>query len=258
MKNMISNISQHKNSIFSWLKREQEETEILLRCIPSTVVSLFVVSVICMNLLANKTLYQADWIALDGGILISWLSFMCMDIITKYFGPKSSNKVAILASVINLLTCLIFYIASIIPSNAADYTALNETLGGTWFILLGSTVAFIISAIINNFLNWTIGKAFRKNPNSKLAYAARTYISTVIGQFMDNLIFSVIVFVFFAPIFWDGFHWTVLQCTICALTGAVAELIMEIIFSPFGFRIVKKWEKHNIGQEYINYINREV
>ena len=198
------------------------------------------------------------WIALDGGILISWLSFMCMDIITKYFGPKASNKVAILASVINLLTCLIFYIASIIPSNAADYTALNETLGGTWFILLGSTVAFIISAIINNFLNWTIGKAFRKNPNSKLAYAARTYISTVIGQFMDNLIFSVIVFVFFAPIFWDGFHWTVLQCTICALTGAVAELIMEIIFSPFGFRIVKKWEKHNIGQEYINYINREV
>lgn len=258
MKNKISNISQHKNSIFSWLKREQEETEILLRCIPSTVVSLFVVSVICMNLLANKTLYQADWIALDGGILISWLSFMCMDIITKYFGPKASNKVAILASVINLLTCLIFYIASIIPSNAADYTALNETLGGTWFILLGSTVAFIISAIINNFLNWTIGKAFRKNPNSKLAYAARTYISTVIGQFMDNLIFSVIVFVFFAPIFWDGFHWTVLQCTICALTGAVAELIMEIIFSPFGFRIVKKWEKHNIGQEYINYINREV
>lgn len=258
MKNKISNISQHKNSIFSWLKREQEETEILLRCIPSTVVSLFVVSVICMNLLANKTLYQADWIALDGGILISWLSFMCMDIITKYFGPKASNKVAILASVINLLTCLIFYIASIIPSNAADYTALNETLGGTWFILLGSTVAFIISAIINNFLNWTIGKAFRKNPNSKLAYAARTYISTVIGQFMDNLIFSVIVFVFFAPIFWDGFHWTVLQCTICALTGAIAELIMEIIFSPFGFRIVKKWEKHNIGQEYINYINREV
>lgn len=258
MKNKISNISQHKNSIFSWLKQEQEETEILLRCIPSTVVSLFVVSVICMNLLANKTLYQADWIALDGGILISWLSFMCMDIITKYFGPKASNKVAILASVINLLTCLIFYIASIIPSNAADYTALNETLGGTWFILLGSTVAFIISAVINNFLNWTIGKAFRKNPNSKLAYAARTYISTVIGQFMDNLIFSVIVFVFFAPIFWAGFHWTVLQCTICALTGAVAELIMEIIFSPFGFRIVKKWEKHNIGQEYINYINREV
>lgn len=239
--------------ILSWLKKEKEETAILLRSIPSTVLSLFVVSVICMNLLANKTLVQTDFIALDGGILISWLSFMCMDIITKYFGPKASNKIAILASAINLLTCVIFYIASIIPSNAADYTALNGILGGTWFILLGSTVAFIASAVINNFLNWTVGKAFRKNPDGMLAYAARTYVSTFIGQLLDNFIFSVIVFVFFAPNFWDGFHWTVLQCFTCALTGAVAELFMEILFSPIGYRIVNKWQKQNVGREYLDF-----
>ena len=236
------------------IKREKEETLILLRCIPATVVSLFVVSVICMNLLANKTLLQTDWIALDGGILISWLSFMCMDIITKYFGPKASNKIAVLASAINLLTCIIFYIASIIPSNAADYETLNGILGGTWFILLGSTVAFLLSAVINNLLNWAIGKAFLKNPDGKLAFATRTYVSTFIGQFLDNLIFSVIVFVFFAPIYWGGFHWTFLQCTACALTGATAELIMEILFSPIGYRIATKWKEQNIGEEYLSYI----
>ena len=67
-------------SFKTWIVKEKEETVILLRSIPATVVSLFVVSVICMNLLANKTLVQTYWIALDGGILISWLSFMCMDI----------------------------------------------------------------------------------------------------------------------------------------------------------------------------------
>lgn len=255
MNHQLSRSKQRSSTLGTWCKREREETKILLRCIPSTVVSLFVVSVICMNLLANKTLVQTEWIALDGGILISWLSFMCMDIITKHFGPKASNKIALLACAINLLTCLIFYIASIIPSNANDYTELNGLLGGTWFILLGSTVAFLVSAIINNFLNWTIGKAFRSDPDGKLAYVARTYISTFIGQFLDNLIFSVIVFVGFAPIFWDGFHWTVLQCTACALTGAVAELIMEIVFSPFGYRIVNSWKKHKIGHEYLDYIN---
>ena len=237
-----------------WFKKEKEETSILLRCIPATVVSLFVVSVICMNLLASKTLVQTNWIALDGGILISWLSFMCMDIITKYFGPKASNKIAVLASAINLLTCIVFHIASIIPSNADDYTALNGYLGGTWFILLGSTVAFLASAVINNFLNWIIGKAFRKNPDGKLAFAAQSYISTFIGQFMDNLIFATIVFVGFAPIFWDGFHWTLVQCVACSLTGAMAELLMEVLFSPFGYRIVNKWKKHNVGQEYLIYI----
>lgn len=242
-------------SIGEWVLREKQETEILLRCIPATTVSLFVVSVICMNLLANKTLLQTTYIALDGGILISWLSFMCMDIITKYFGPKASNKIAVLASAINVLTCVIFYIASIIPSNANDYTALDGVLGGTWFILLGSTIAFLISAVINNFLNWTIGKAFSGNRDGKLAYAAQSYISTFIGQFLDNLIFSLIVFVGFAPIFWDGFHWTVWQCTACALTGAVAELLMEVLFSPFGYRIVMKWKKYNVGREYLDYIN---
>jgi len=245
-------------SLREWIRKEEIETTILLRSIPSTVVSLFVVSVICMNLLANKTLVQTYWIALDGGILISWLSFMCMDIITKYFGPKASTKIAIFASAINLLTCLIFYIASAIPSNANDYTAFNSVLGGTWFILLGSTIAFLTSAVINNFLNWTIGKAFRKNPDGKLAYAVQSYVSTFVGQFLDNFIFSIIVFVFFAPIFWNGFHWTVLQCAMCALTGAVAELIMEVLFSPYGYRILMNWKEHNVGMEYLTFIKEEI
>jgi len=238
-----------------FIKREQAETQLLFRSIPSIVVSLFVVSVICMNLLANKTIVQTEWIALDGGILISWLSFMCMDIITKYFGPKASNKVALLASLINFLTCLIFYVASIIPSSANDYTALNGILGGTWFILLGSTIAFLISALLNNFLNWFIGKAFSKNPDGKLAYAMQTYVSTFIGQFVDNLIFSVIVFMLFAPIYWNGFCWSFLQCTVCALTGAFAELIMEIIFSPIGYKIIKKWKKQEVGKQYFEFID---
>ena len=242
-------------TISSWIKREREETSLLLRSIPSTVVSLFVVSVICMNLLANKTLVQTEIIALDGGVLISWLSFMCMDIITKYFGPKASNKVAILASGINLLTCLLFYIASAIPSNANDYTALNGILGGTWFILLGSTIAFLISALINNLLNWLIGRAFSKNPDGKLAYVTQCYVSTFVGQFIDNLIFSVIVFTVFAPIYWDGFCWTLLQCTTCALTGAVAELIMEVIFSPIGYKVVKKWKKQRVGEQYLEFVD---
>ena len=239
--------------IKAWIQKEKEETRILLRSIPSTVVTLFVVSVICMNLLANKTLLQLDWIALDGGILISWLSFMCMDIITKHFGPKASNIISILASVINLLTCMIFFLASAIPSNASDYSAFDGIFGGTWFILLGSTIVFLASAAINNFLNWTIGKAFRKKPNGKFAYCMQTYISTFIGQFLDNFIFSLIVFVGFAPIFWDGFHWSVLQCFMCALTGAVAELLMEIFFSPIGYRIVSKWNRENVGKEYLEY-----
>ena len=245
------------NKLKNKVRKSFLETKALLRSIPATTVTLFVVSVITMNLLANKTLLQLDWIALDGGILISWLSFMCMDIITKHFGPKASNRICILASMINLLTCLIFFVASAIPSNASDYTAFDNIFGGTWFILLGSTIAFLASAVINNRLNWLIGRCFKNNPDGKLAFAMRSYVSTFIGQFLDNFIFSIIVFVVFAPIFWDGFHWTYLQCAMCALTGAVAELIMEVVFSPIGYKIAKKWKDDSVGKAYFEYIEKE-
>ena len=245
-------------SFKQWVSQEFKLTVLLLRAIPSPAVALFVVSVITMNLLANKTIYQNDIIAIDGGILVSWLSFLSMDVVTKHFGPKASTRMSVFAILVNLLTCLIFWIVSIIPTPNSDYAAFNAIIGGTWFILLSSTIAFLSSAIINNFMNFGIGKLFKKNPNGRLAFVTRSYVSTFLGQFFDNFIFAVLTFMVFAPIFWDGFHWTLLQCLTCSLLGALLELVMEIIFSPFGYWVSRNWRKNNVGKDYFEYVNQFV
>lgn len=238
-----------------WIKKEFKTMVVLLRNIPSPVVALFVVSVITMNLLANKTIFMNDVIAVDGGILVSWLSFLSMDIVTKHYGPASSIRMSVFATFVNLLTCLIFFIASIIPgAQGEDYTAFNTIIGGTWFILLDSTIAFLCSAIINNFLNFSVGKLFKNNPDGKLAYFTRSYVSTFVAQFFDNLIFQVLTFMLFAPIFWDGFSWTLIQCITCSILGAVLELLFEVVFSPIGYKVVKTWQNQNVGKEYFDYI----
>ena len=253
---MITNQKAHR-SFAKWLHDEYELTIILLRSIPASVVALFVISVIAMNILANKTLVQTDYLAIDGGILISWLSFLSMDIVVKHFGPKASNRMSLFAVLVNLLICFIFFIASIIPSEADDYTAFNTIIGGTWFILLSSTVAFMSSAIINNGLNYTVGKLFKKNPDGKFAFFTRSYVSTFIAQFADNLIFAVLTFMVFAPIFWDGFHWTFIQCVTCSLLGALLELVMEAVFSPIGYAVSKNWKKNHVGEQYFAYVRKE-
>lgn len=235
-----------------------KQTRILLRSIPSPVVALFVVSVIAMNILANKTLVQTEYLAIDGGILVSWLSFLCMDIVTKHFGPRASTRMSIFAIFVNLLACLIFFIVSRIPSTADDYTAFDTIIGGTWFILLSSTIAFIASAVLNNFMNYLIGKAFKKNPDGGVAFFTRTYVSTFIGQFFDNLIFSLFTFMLFAPIFWDGFHWTFVQCLTCSIIGAGVELVCEVVFSPIGYFVCRNWRKNDIGREYFDCLGGEV
>ena len=240
------------------MKKLYNEMKLLTRSVPGLVLTLFCASVILMNLAANKTIVTiGDWFALDGGILVSWLCFLTMDIVTKRFGPKAATKLSIVAILVNLLACLVLFVVAKIPSDADDYTALNSIFSGTWFILLSSTIAFITSAVVNNFTNAGIGKMFKKNPDGKAAFVARTYVSTFIGQLVDNLVFSVLTFMVFAPIFWDGFSWTFLQCLTCSLTGALAELLMEIIFSPLGYKICKKWEEEKVGQDYIDYINNK-
>ena len=246
--------SKTRRTFKEWARQEIKLTILLLRAIPSPVVALFVVSVITMNLLANKTIYQSEFLAIDGGILVSWLSFLSMDVVTKHFGPKASTRMSIFAIFVNLLTCLIFFIVSVIPTPNEDYSTFNTIIGGTWFILLSSTIAFFSSAIINNFMNYGIGKLFKNNPNGKLAYVTRSYISTFIAQFADNFIFAILTFTVFAPIFWDGFHWTIVQCLTCSLLGALLELLMEVIFSPFGYWVTKKWSSSNIGNDYFTYL----
>lgn len=214
-----------------------------LRTVPPVILALMVLSVVGMNLLANKSINTGvEWLALDCGILFSWLAYLSMDILTHCCGPRTSSAVSVVALLLNLFMALIFFIASRIPgvwsesfvsnSEGVINTALDGTFGGTWYIIFGSSVAFISSALLNSFLNHGIGKLFKRRRGFG-EFAVRSYVSTFIAQFADNLIFALLVSKLF-------FGWTLVQCITCALTGAVLELVFEVVFSPFGYRISKR------------------
>ena len=234
----------------SRIKNFISDTILLLRSVPSPIVTLFVLSVVLMNLLANKTIYQRGFFAVDGGIVVSWLSFLCMDIITKRFGARAATQVSIFALAVNLLAVGIFAVVSIIPTET-DYSAFNSIFGGSWFIVLSSSLAFLASAIVNNVSNAAIGNLFKGNPDGRAAYYTRSYLSTFIGQFVDNFVFASLVFMVFAPIYWGGFSWTLPQCITCSLIGAFLELFMEVIFSPIGYDVTRRWQRENVGDAYL-------
>ena len=224
------------------MKKAMSEFRDLMRSVPPLVVSLLFLSIVGMNLLANKSINTGvDWLALDCGILFSWLTFLCMDILTQGYGPRAATMMSVAALGMNLLMALIFFIASRIPgawgesfvegSEEILNTALNNTFGGTWFIILGSSIAFLVSAVINNFLNDGIGRRIGRDRGFG-GFAVRAYVSTFIAQFADNLVFALLV----SKVF---FGWTLLQCFTCALTGALLELLFEVFFSPMGYRLTR-------------------
>ena len=222
------------------MKKASSDFRHLLQTVPPLLVSLLILSVVGMNLLANKSLNTGvDWLALDGGILFSWLTFLSMDVLTHCYGPRAATALSFAALGLNLMMALIFFLASRIPgvwgesfvegSEALINRALDNTFGGTWFVILGSSVAFLASAALNNFLNAGIG-ALLGDREGFGSFALRAYVSTFLAQLADNLIFALLVSRLF-------FGWTLLQCVTCALTGAVMELLFEVLFSPLGYRL---------------------
>lgn len=242
------------------IKTEIKEFALLLKSVPTVITVLFVMALIAMNLLANKSIdIPLDFLALDCGIAVSWFAFFAMDVVTKHFGPKAATQLSIFALFINLAFCLFMFIGSVIPGywgesftsygiDEAVNGAINTTFGGTWYVLIGSSTAFVASSFINNFSNFAIGKLFKKNPDGAAAYVLRAYVSTAIGQFADNLIFALIVSHFF-------FGWNMVQCVTCALTGMVAELLCEALFTFFGYKITKRWKERGVGQEYFDFVS---
>ena len=224
------------------MKKAVSEFREMLKTVPPLLLTLTVLAVVGMNLLANKSIVNLDWLALDAGFLLSWMAFLTMDILTHCYGPRAATLFSVFALVLNLLMAGIFFLASRIPGvwgesfvegcEAVVNTALDNTFGGTWFIILGSSTAFIVSAFVNNFLNAGIGKLL-KSQEGFGRFALRSYVSTFIGQFVDNLVFALLV----SRVF---FGWTMLQCLTCAVTGAIAELVFEVVFSPLGYRISQR------------------
>jgi uncharacterized integral membrane protein (TIGR00697 family) len=232
-----------------YIKKDIRETKVLLREIPALSLAVFSVALIVMNLLAGKLIVNTDIIALDAGIIVSWVSFLVMDTLVKRFGPKAATKITLIAILINLLVTGVFSIAAAVPGEWGEGhgDAIDRTIAGNWHVVLASTVAFTLSAIINNVLHFAVKKGFKNKPDSFLAYAVSSYTSTMIAQFIDNFAFALLF------TFLNG--WITLPAALSfAAVGAAVEILFQIIFSPIGYFVAEKWRKNGVGDKYLELL----
>lgn len=251
----------------NWLKKELHETKVLFKGLPAIPFTMVCLSFILMNLLATVALYNEWWIAGDVGIIVSWLAFLFGDMFVKRYGAKGSIKIQLAALLVALFTMSILAAGSAIENavyasyiQSGEYYPMLSLFSWefnvengmvTLWTLGASAAAFIIATVFNAIISKFILVKFKKRTSFK-AYATAAYISTFIGQFVDNIVFAFL-FTFFASRIglWGMSPLSGLAMTTCAITGAVLELILEVIFSPIGFKVAEKWRKEGIGAEYV-------
>lgn len=232
------------------------ETKEALRAIPGIVTAVFVLSVVSMNLLANKSVFNLPWLASTAGIFVSWISFLCMDAVCKRFGAKAATLMNTVAMLISFLTAILYMLIVKVPGVwAASYSGASEeissainigldaTFSSAWYIVIGSAVAMFLGGLVNSFLNKIVGSKIDKKDDFK-GFAIRSYISTAAGQFVDNFVFALFVSYIF-------FGWTMTQVVVCSFMMMLLELAFEVVFSPLGFKLSQNWKKDEVGKDYI-------
>lgn len=235
-----------------WLK--------LLRSIPAMALTLITLATVLMNILANKSIINLPWLIQDAGILMSWVGFLVGDLLVKNFGSKNAIRVNLTCLGISLFISGLLAIVGVVPGHwGPEYgadglineapiigSAINSVMGNVWYVILGSAVAAAVGLIVNGITQGLLLKKIEaKHGDRYWGFLAASAGSTMIGQIIDNMVFALLVSVHF-------FGWTWSQVLVCSLTGAIFELIIELLFSPLTYRISKNWKKNHIGERWIN------
>ena len=84
-------------------------------------------------------------------------------------------------------------------------------------MVLGSSLAMLVSAVVNSTLNQSLGRMLKKNNFASFAF--RSYVSTGVGQFIDNLVFAIVVSHTF-------FGWTWVQVLMLSLIHIFLEALV--------------------------------
>lgn len=238
------------------IKQVIADYKLLLDNVPTMMTLIFVIGTLAMNLSAAKVVLDLGVVAATGGILLSWLPFLCMDTVSAYLGARASIMLNILSSLFNILVTIFLAIVAAIPTEQ-DYSAFNSTFGAVWFIVLSSNVAFILSGVVNSLINVSVGKLF-KNKITGFGFFTRSAVSTFIGQVIDNFVFMWLLYGVFAPIYWGMKPMSIVTCLGTGVLGGLLELAFELILTPLGYAIVKRWQRDGVGKAYLEAHNKEL
>ena len=231
-----------------------------LRSVPSLALALITVATVLMNILANKSIINLPWLIQDAGILMSWVGFLVGDLLVKAFGSKNAIRVNLTCLGISLFISGLLAIVAVVPGewspvfdptiNPGDLgsninAAVNSVMGNVWYVILGSAVASAVGLVVNGLTQGLLIKKIETKHGDKYwGFFVASAASTMIGQIIDNMVFALLVSVKF-------FGWTWTQVMVCSLTGAIFELIIELVFSPLTYKISKNWKKSGIGTEWM-------
>nr|WP_255434775.1 queuosine precursor transporter [Auritidibacter ignavus] len=183
---------------------------------------------ILSNIGASKGV-QIGPLVTDGGFFLFPLAYIVGDVVAEVYGFKNSRRAVITTFALSIFAVLCYWIIINLPP--ADFydgqQALERTLGPVWMIVVASLLGFLVGQLSNAWFMVRMKRSF----GEKVLFG-RIAVSTLIGEFLDTLVFCSIA----APVI--GIE-TVGQFVNYVVVGFLFKSAVEIILAPVTMWVMK-------------------
>jgi len=165
----------------------------------------------------------------DGGTLLFPLAYILGDVLTETYGFKTTRRVIWTGFGAMALAVLVFFTLGIMPAEAyweetAGTSAYNAILGGMSYG--GIVIASLAAYLAGEFSNAAILSKLKVKMQGRMLWV-RTIGSSLVGQFLDTMIFvliATITGVFGWEIFWS-----------LVITNYILKCGIEALMTPFTY-----------------------
>lgn len=179
------------------------------------------VVLILSNLGASKGVMFGP-IVTDGGFFLFPLAYIVGDVVSEVYGFKASRRAIVTTFALSVFAAACFWIIIALPG-AEWYDgqdALVRTLAPVPLIVLASLLGFLVGQLANSWLMVRM----KRSSGEKLLFG-RLAVSTLVGEFLDTLVFCSIaagvIGITDLPTFLNY-----------VLVGFVFKSVVEIVLSP--------------------------
>jgi len=202
----------------------------------------FVVILIISNTVAVK-LISLGPIIFTGAFLLFPISYIFGDILTEVYGYKAARKIIWIGFFSQILMVFCYWLVQVMPSASVwpNQSAYEAILGVVPRIVGASMVAYFCGEFVNSFILSKM-KIFTEG---KYLWT-RTIGSTVVGQLIDSVLFTLIAFLGTVP-------GAVLVVMI--LVQYFGKVLYEVILTPLTYFIVRRLKQAEGVDVYDHGVN---
>lgn len=185
----------------------------------------FICTLIISNILAAKMVALGPFV-FDGGTLLFPFSYIVSDLLSEVYGFKQAWKITLFGFVIMLFVNLNIFIISALPAESSwiYQNAFEDILLQMPRITLGSMCGYLVG----NYTNSVSLSRIKIKTKGKFLFL-RTIGSTLIGEFLDSLIFVMIAFA--------GIY-DLKVLIVMILSNYAFKTCIEIICTPLTYKVI--------------------